>query len=37
MFLTIFEVLSMHVFYNVLEKAHQGKLKTEKFCRYHNI
>ena len=30
MFLAIFEVLRMHVFYEVLERAHQGELKPEK-------
>ena len=30
MFLATFEVLSMHVFYNVLERAHPGELKTEQ-------
>ena len=33
MFLATFEVLSMHVFfffYNILGRAHQGELKTEK-------
>ena len=29
MFLAIFEVFRMHVFYNVLERAHQGELKPE--------
>ena len=28
MFLAIFEVLRMHVFYNVLESAHQGEMKS---------
>ena len=30
MFLAIFEGFRMHVFYNVLEGAHQGELKAEK-------
>ena len=30
MLLAIFEVLRMHVFYNVLERAHPGELKPEK-------
>ena len=30
MSLAIFEVLRMHVFNNVLERAHQGELKPEK-------
>ena len=35
MLFATFEVLSMHVFYNVLEKARKGELKPEKLCRYH--
>ena len=29
-FLSTFEVFSMHVFYEVLERAHQGEFKPEK-------
>ena len=30
MFFATFEVLSMHIFYYVLERARQGELKPEK-------
>ena len=33
-FLATFEIFSMHVFYKVLERAHQGELKAKQILSF---